>query len=764
MRARLLVSVSLISFGVAAATPACAQSSDTGKAAAGAQKDDDVIIVTAQRREQNLLDVPLSISAASGDALAAQGIREVSDLQLTTPGLISNNGAGYVQLFIRGVGNTIFVGADPSVATFVDDVPRIYGSLVNDFVNVERVEVLKGAQGGLYGRNATGGVVNIVTHKPDPNAFAADLRARYGSYDTVSLAGYVNVPLSDGLAVNMSATRETHKGYIKNALTTTTPYTAAMFPSGSYLGTAQQTADFFNGAVNPPGSLGKKDFWAVEGKLRYESSNFDITLAGDYADKNDDSGNEYDNIDPENARALSQYILQTFGINAVLPTGFYDRGSGKFVAARSERGLATIKDYGVSATANLHLAGIDLTSITAWRKNNTEYLDDQAGVAPTILNIDVSLHKKYFYQELRGVSTGSGPLQYLFGASYLNTDVSGNSVITYYPPLYATTPTTSTGGVENWSVYGQVGYDLTDALNLTVSGRYIKEKNSVTYSSPVIGTTKVSAEKFLPSATLSYKLAGGGTVYARYAKGFKAGGVNTVDPPTAYPTDFGKIFKPEQVDTYEVGIRTPFAGNRGQFTAAVFYNGYKGLQTFTSGNAANPGIVFAIVNAGSARTYGAEATVSYKVTDAVDLAVNAGYLNAKYKNFANNDGTVLNTFDFSGKTMLFSPKWQLSFTGNLDQPINDSTSLIGSLLASYTDDVKFFNSSTPGVPDPVQKAYWLVNAQLGFAFDNKRYELLAYANNLFDKGYYTSGNAGGFGRQLRWGNPRVIGVEARFHY
>lgn len=763
MKTRLLAAVSMASLCLCGALPAWAQSADAGSANR-AETDDSAIIVTAQRREQNLLDVPLAISAASGETLQAQGVRDVSDLQFTTPGLIPNNGSGYVQLFIRGIGNTIFVGADPSVATFVDDVPRIYGSMVNDFVNVERVEVLKGAQGGLYGRNATGGVVNIVTRQPDPDALAADVRARYGSYDTFSLAGFVNVPLAEGLAINVSAQRETHKGYVKNALDTDTPYTAEMFPSGSYIGTPQETADFFNSDVNPPKRLGKKDFWAVDGKLRYESANFDITFAGDYAKKDDDSGNEYDNIDPENARALSETILQSFGIDAVLPDGFYDRGSGKFVAARSARGIASIEDAGVSATANLHLDGIDLTSITAWRKNNTQYKDDQAGVGPTILSIDVNLHKEYFYQELRAVSSGSGPFQYLFGASYLNTDVSANSEITYYPPLFTTTPTTSTGGVENWSVYAQAGYDFTDNLNLTVSGRYINEKNSVTYSSPVIATTKVSADKFLPAATLSYKLAGGGNVYARYAKGFKAGGVNTVDPPTAYPTDLGKIFGPEQVDTYEAGVRMPFAGNRGRLTAAVFYNDYTGLQTFTSGNAANPGIVFAIVNAGSARTYGAETSISYQVSDAVDVGIAAGYLNAKYKNFANTDGTVLNVFDFSGERMLFSPKWQLSFNGNLDQPVNDNLNVIGSFLASYTDDVKFFNSSTPGVPDPVQKGYWLVNAQLGVAFDNKRYELVAFANNLFDQGYYTSGNAGGFGRQLRWGDPQVIGIEARFHY
>jgi iron complex outermembrane receptor protein len=211
-------------------------------------------------------------------------------------------------------------------------------------------------------------------------------------------------------------------------------------------------------------------------------------------------------------------------------------------------------------------------------------------------------------------------------------------------------------------------------------------------------------------------------------------------------------------------LRTPLFGNRVQVTTAVFYNDYTGLQTFTSGNAANPGIVFAIVNAGSARTYGAEGSVAWRASDAISLGFNLGYLNAKYKNFANTDGTVLNTFDFSGARMLFSPKWQLGFNGNLDQPITDRLDLTGSFLAAFTDDVKFFNSSTPGIPDPVQEGYWLVNARLGVKTADDKYQLSVFANNLFDKGYFTSGNAGGFGRQMRWGDPRIIGFEGRIKF
>src|SRR5262249_17965893 len=155
------------------------------------------------------------------------------------------------QIFIRGIGNSVFVGADPSVATYIDDVPRIYGSMVNQLIDVDRVEVLKGAQGGLYGRNATGGVVNVVTRQPQTDTLAANGLVDYGELNTLRAAGYVNIPLTDKIALSLAAERDSHDPYVRNISTDTAPYTAAMFPGGSLLGTAQQTADYFNSGVKP---------------------------------------------------------------------------------------------------------------------------------------------------------------------------------------------------------------------------------------------------------------------------------------------------------------------------------------------------------------------------------------------------------------------------------------------------------------------------------------------------------------------------------
>ena len=177
------------------------------------------IVVTAQRRAQNLLSVPLSISATKGDTLRATKITDITSLRFNTPGFTSVSGTGYTQIYIRGIGNRISVGADPSVALFIDDVPRTYASLVDDFANVERVEVLKGAQGGLYGRNATGGAINIITRQPNLDKFAAEARVGYGSKKTFDASVYLNVPLNENVAFNFNAVRKSHDDYTPNKAT-----------------------------------------------------------------------------------------------------------------------------------------------------------------------------------------------------------------------------------------------------------------------------------------------------------------------------------------------------------------------------------------------------------------------------------------------------------------------------------------------------------------------------------------------------------------
>lgn len=754
--------------------PAFAQSSDEDNSARGVSE----IVVTAQRKGESLLDVPLSIQASTGDQLSASGIRQMSDLQLTTPGFVPSNSSGYNQMFIRGIGNSIFVGADPSVATFIDDVPRVFGTLVNNFVDVERVEVIKGAPGGLYGRNATGGAVNIITRQPSTDGFAARFRLSFADKETFQNSGFINVPLGEHAAWTIAGERRTHGFYIRNTTPDAGPYTAAMFPvngvagpgTASFLGTPAQTAAFFNSGTVARKGYNDEDFWAVSSKLLIQpTDNFKITFAGDYSKKNDDNGNGFFNVTPEYPVAVLSGFLNNFAGASTTPAGLSSLVvpvTEKFTTAQRTAGYVRLKDWGVSATAVLSLPTVDLTSITSFRKNQSEFLTELGFTPFAMVQAHVPIKKQTFYHELRAVSTAEGPVSWIAGVTFLRAQFDGGAFTNLIPPLINELPSGAGGYlVRNWSAYAQAGYDFSDSLNLTVSGRYVHERNTDRPAPGVPTRAPLTEKKFLPSATLKYSLAGGGNVYARWARGFKAGGVVPVADLRIYPDPYtqGGIFKGEEVDTFEVGLHAPLLDRRVNVTAAVFYNDYRNVQVAAHANLAHPEVSIATVNAGSARTYGFEASVNARLADPLTVGASVGYLNAKYKKLSvPASNPILVPFDFSGQTMINSPEWQLSFNANLDQPVTDQLHVVGNVTASYTDEVLWQQSGLPGVlPNSVGPSYWLVNARAGIKSADEKWELAVFAKNLFNAYYTTFGNsAATYGNILGYGDPRIVGMEA----
>jgi iron complex outermembrane receptor protein len=791
-RMRTLCAATSIVALAAISAPAFAQN----KAADDNANPND-IIVTAQRTSQKLMDVPLSIVAQSGDQLQTNGIKQMTDLQFTTPGYNVSDSNGYTQIFIRGIGNAEFVGADPSVATFIDDVPRVYGSMVNNFVDVDRVEVLKGAQGGLYGRNATGGVINIITKQPSTEAAKVEGRLSYGEHNSFEAAAYINIPLGDKAALSVSGDRRSSDPYFKN-LAPAAPYTAAMFTTGVLGMSPAASAAFFNSGQKNS-DVGNQNFWAVDGKLLVKpTDNFKITFAGDYSNKDDSQGNaQWENspgYEQAQFKGLFGFLVGELGgvpNLAAFPANFLQGNPPKFQVSNGDPGFVRLKDWGVSGTAVLTLDNVDITSITAFRKQHTQFIDDLGASSLAFTAALVDNHKHYFYQELRAVSHMPGPFQFIVGASYLDNFFQGYTDLQLFGGILGSSPLArSTDKVKNWSIYAQLSYDLTDKLTLTASGRYIHEKNTAQFfdlgTNPnadiafvnAVGTPVSATEsKFLPSATLSYKLNGGGNVYLRYARGFKSGGVNPVANASnfvvggTYYASSGSIFKGETVDTFEAGVKAPLFDNKVQLTADVFYNSYKNLQTAGHVNAAFANsIILTIINAPSARTYGIEGTLNWRVTPEFTLAANAGYLNAKYKDFKLPTTPILNGFDLSGTQMINSPEFQFSVAANLDKPITSNLNVLANVLASYTSKVNYQVSGAPcgaggvvGVtclPDAIGPSYWVVNARLGIKASDGHWTLSAFANNLFNAAYVTYGNSNaGNTTQFTWGNPRIVGVE-----
>ncbi len=730
-----------------AVSGAFAQASDAVDASATARPAGnttvDEIIVTAQRRSQGLTSVPLSISAISAKELDQTGIKDIDKLAYTTPGFIASEGAGYTQIYLRGIGNAIFVGADPSVATFVDDTPRIYGTLINSFIDVERVEVLKGAQGGLYGRNATGGVVNIITRQPG-DELAAQLRGSLGSYETRDASGYINLPITKQLAASLTVTREYHGPYVKN-LATRDPY-----PAGTLIFGVDANAPV------KPGRLNDEDLWSVGGKLRLKPvDRVTITLAGDYTKKDDAASLTYLQGNPVGAYAAYSFLAQAFGFTP-LP-GPFPTKDGKFSSYQPYRARNVIEDYGASGRVEVGLPSVDLTSITSLRWNNVRFTNDNHSLPVPFIEPNVVRSNKHnIYQELRAVSTGSGPFRFLGGATYLRDHFDEVIEILLFGIVPTTAaPTTSTTITKAWSIYGQGEYDLTDRLTLTGSLRYVHEKKSIQFDFPASPGTALVGKKLLPAVTLSYK-ADGGTIYGRYAKGYKTGGINPLAPPSAFPGGIGSSFGPELVNTYEVGYRAPLFDRTVQFTSAVFYNDYKGLQV--SGTALDSTILLSLVNAGSARTYGAEASATWRVSQPLTISAGLGYLNARYKTFVI-DSPALVSADYSRQRMPYAPKWQGNISANLDQPISSKLRLVGTVLWSYVSALNFDVSLSPFT---AQKRYSLVNGRIGVVTTNDRVGVYLFGNNVFNKEYFTFGSPVNSGSIF--GDPRVVGgtVELKF--
>ncbi len=783
----LRAAVSAFAFAILP-TSAWAQDSAAEEDSGGVEE----ILVTAQRTSQKLMDVPLSITAMSGDQLANAGIRQMSDLQMTTPGFAPSNASGYNQMFIRGIGNSIFVGADPSVATFIDDVPRVFGTLVNNFVDVERVEVIKGAPGALYGRNSTGGAVNIITRQPSTDEVKGRGRISFAEKQTFQGSAWFNLPIGDKAAITLAGERRSHDGYIKNLTTDSSPYTAAMFPvnnvagpgTASFLGTPAQTAAAFNSGLHPSKNYNNEDFWALSGKLLIKPSDtFKITIAGDYSNKDDDSGNSGYNTTPAYAvGALSNFL--TFA--GATPTfaglsSFIIPVNEKFATATRTQGYVKLKDWGISGTAALELPGVDLTSITSYRKNESQFFTELGFTPFAMLQARVPLKKKTFYQELRAVSSSDGPLHWIAGASYLRNQFDGGLFTNLIPPFAFTQNLESGNGgyvIKNWSAYAQFTYDVSDNVSIMASGRYIDEKNNARSFNPAIAQFEsflLHEKRFLPAATLTYKFDGGGNIYARWAREFKAGGIVPVTSvsacdspatPNVKETD-GCIFKGEDIDTFEIGVKAPLANNRVQISAAAFYNDYRNVQLAAHARPEFPTIAIAVVNAKKARTYGFEASATARVSDPLTVGAAIGYLNAEYTD-ARIPSThpVLSGLELSNTRMINSPEWQISMHADLDQPISDRFHLVGNVIGAYTSKTLWQASANSAfLPDSEEPGYWLVNAKLGVKDADDKWELSVYAKNVFNQGYSTFGNSSeAYGNLLLWGDPRIFGAEATFKF
>ena len=694
----------------------------------------ETIIVTATRSRQNLQDVGIAVSAFSEDTLRNLGVSNTEELTSITPGLQLSVGGGAPLiglLSIRGVSQNDFAGhIEAPNAFYVDDVyqPSISTS-VQQLFDVDRVEVLKGPQGTLFGRNATGGLVHILTKRPGKD-FEGFAQASVGNYSERRFEAGVTLPVGDVASTRFSFLRDKRKGFFKNA-------------------------------VGP--RLNEDHVVAGRAQLRLDpTSDLDILISANlYEIKPVRTGASFATAGFPDASGLGQPLPPG------TPTGLgYVDADGKvFTGAFDEFGLLERKQKDISAKVNYEAGPLTLTSLTSYSDlfNNYREDNDLSSLPATVFfqraNAD------YFTQEFR-LSKNKGSLRWTTGLYYLSID--GRYRQAFDVQLFATMLDANySQGTKSYSVFGQGEFDLGEQLTLIAGARYTRDRKQYEYvnrcSGPACGAFILSntiggAGRYSDrhhegglSARLqvNYEPTKDLLFYVSYNRGYKAFNYNAGFAGQA-PLDLAR-FDGEKLDAFEVGIKSEFLDRRVRFNAAAFYYDYKDYQAFDQ-----RGLNFTLFNT-DARNYGADAELTISPGGGLSLLAGVALLNTRVK------GVPLATGPVSREAPQ-SPSYTLNLAAN--QEFNLSFARVRlSANANYTDD---FYSQLTNAPVTLIPSNWLVNGRISFADAQERYELSLFAKNLLneERQIYAFDITGPpFGLvEKNYGPPRQYGVELRLNF
>lgn len=763
-RVLLTTSAALAAF---AALPATAQSNDRSAENAIAEDDSGDIVVVARKREERLVDVPIAVTAISADMLAKQQAIDLSGIQGTVPNVNIVQGRGSssnANIFIRGIGQPDALQTfDPAVGIYVDGVymSRVQGALFNMF-DVERVEVLRGPQGTLYGKNTIGGAVNVVSRKPSTTDIKALGSFTYGSYNQILGNGYLSVPLvEDKLALSVAGVYDKRDGTVTDPIN--------------------------NRKYNDRNSASGRAILRAT-----PAAGVEFLLSGDYTRQRSGPSLGY-------ATAPLTGLLGLPVISPAYPYGPYNyRASSSLAPGQGQK----VDHWGVSFTGNIELSDtLSLTSITAYRKLSPDYYIDFDATQYQVADAFVGVRQHQFSQELQ-LKYNSGPLNGVFGLYYLDESVkshqeSYNDDLVYLtlagPPLPFKRLIDDQQNVKSYAAFGQATYDFTDQFSLTAGLRYSKERKRYhrTTSTITAGVTggfyefpnslpapfntldHVDFDAWTPTVNLSFKPTRDTLIYASASRGFKSGGfngrVNGVGDitqvingvPTVVP-----YFQPETVWTYETGAKGNFLGGRVTLAADVFYSTYKDFQARVGGGSAG---AFPVINAGELRIWGIEFEATVKPVKEWTIRTSAGYLNAKYKEF--NDGRRAPAYSCNptGSAIVckppFAPPLSLSVASDYAIPLGNAGSLTLGGDARFID--KHFLSIDNRSPGLVEPGYLLVNAYAQYDTADRKYYLRGGVKNLTKAIYKTDGqefSSIGNIQTAYYGDPRTWSVTAGFRF
>jgi iron complex outermembrane receptor protein len=714
----------------ASVSPALAQPAGAGQKRGTLEE----VLVTAQRRSENLQDVPIAVTALGSDELRSANIDAQLSLPKLTPNLTFIVNAAAAAPFLRGIGSQYSnAGLESSVAVYLDDMylPRASSALLS-FNDIERIEVLKGPQGTLYGRNASGGAIRIITPEP-----AAESEARlgliYGTDNRLAAEGMVNGELVDGLRMRLALRHDENDGYLDNVV------------------------------PGYKGRLAHRDETAVLAKLLYEASErLRVRISGDYVRKDDTEGMSFINLNPGAPEQIGA------ALGGLVGSGFHD-------IANDVPNIGT--DYtggGVSLRVEFDMGDATLSSITSYRNEERDSFADLDATGFPLQHVRDEQETDMVTQEFQ-IAGSAGRLTYIAGLYLLDETarhllgLHGASIDQSFGQ-----PGTQLGGVgevttRSIAPFAQLDYELTDKLTLTAGARYTKEKKEIEFSRGFLAqvgpdgvplavinaplgqcvapgqvlceaaTPESEFEKVTPKLTLSYSPSDSVMVYGSYSRGFKSGGFNL--------PAFGAVDEvdPEMLDAFEFGWKSQFAGLR--FNGAVFYYDYQDLQQqitdqSTGGTRA--------VNAANAEVYGMEADLTWAPRQQLELGAGIGYTHSEYEDYVGDayypcgspqaaasagcaaqgglGFALLPGQDFAGNELVNAPEWSGYVRAAYTVPLGGAGSLALSGVANYRSKSYY---------DPAglfeERERTMLSARISWLSPGERYTVALFGENLTDR-------------------------------
>lgn len=721
-RVSLITSLTL-AFGSCFASRTHAQQAPASAATATGLQE---VVVTATKTGRTLLqDTPLAISAITADEFNRTGGRDIRDLQLYSPSLTIGQNGSAAEPYIRGVGsNNTFPGSDSSVALYIDGVyigrPT---SFFQDLFDVDQIEVLRGPQGTLYGRNASGGAISVITRQPS-NTFEADARVTVGDYDLRRVEAYVSGPVVDNVVdASISVRYSARNGYFQNIAPGGTPADA----EGDH-------------SVRTQVKLTPTD------KLK-------AIVRGDYlySDSTIGSGTKIITRTPYDPIANS-----TIG--------------EPFTIAANTAPFSFETDYGESAEIDYTFSdAAKLTSLTAYRTSDFRSRADSDFSAASVRYTDELFNQHQTSEDL-SLSGHVDRLTYVSGFDYFEENVGSIVAVSTFPG----TRTEYVPPLTEHSVAGfaQGTYDITSTVQLTAGIRYTSERKTFDQfigtesvdvaaypgltvgpfrAPPVQYDAKRSDSAATPKFGLNYRPAAGVLVYASIAKGFKSGGFSLTS------SNSFQGFAPETLWDYELGVKTEFDDHRALFNVDGFHYNYTNMQVQSF---IVPGVLD-ITNAASAHINGIELETGYRPIPGLTLGAALTYLDAKYSSFDDAIGPGNVSFDATGHYLDSAPPLAFNLNAGYEHGISDNLTGFGHIDYMMRGQQYFTPENDAAESQP---RYGVLDAEAGVKLPNQGLEISIYGHNLQNTAYYTSAATIGGVTFGTLAAPRTFGVQLTERY